>query len=68
MNYNEAMHLTESNLFNIIRVAFAEGMLQGHKNEKAEVINKPAEEFANEYAEKDIKRIKKLLTVSSVEL
>jgi hypothetical protein len=45
-----------------LKVAYVEGLLQGHKNERAEKIEKPVETFAQEYAEKELARLKTFLT------
>jgi hypothetical protein len=54
--------LSESNIIGILKVAYVEGLLQGHKNERAEKIEKPVEIFAQEYAEKELARLKNFLT------
>jgi hypothetical protein len=55
------MNLTEKNIYSILRVAYAEGMLQGHKNERSESITKTVEEFTHEYATKELKRLKLMI-------
>lgn len=55
------MYLSEKNIYSILRVAYAEGMLQGHKNERSESITKTVEEFTHEYATQELKRIKNII-------